>query len=82
MVGHPTHNCCFCQFFLNKKSIYSAAERLYDQINPEMFQTHAPALLQRQVRESNKRGNRRVLQPVSIHFKARNKLHACNVVVS
>ncbi len=49
-VGHPTYNCCFCLFFIDKKCIYSVAERLYDHINPETFQTRAPASLQWQAR--------------------------------
>ncbi len=37
-------------FFLEKKCIYSVAERLYNHINQETFQTHAPASFQWQAR--------------------------------
>ncbi len=40
-VGHPTHNCYFCLFFLDKKCIYSVAERLYENIKRETFQTRS-----------------------------------------
>ncbi len=46
-VGHPTHNCYFCLFFLDKKCIYSVADGLYE---PETFQTRASTSLQRQAR--------------------------------
>ncbi len=38
-VGHPIHNCCLRLFFLEKDCVYLDAERLYDHIKREMFQT-------------------------------------------
>ncbi len=40
-VGHPIQNCCLCLFFLEKDCVYLDAERLYDHIKWETFQTRA-----------------------------------------
>ncbi len=35
MVDHPTHNCCYSVFFLDKNCFYLDAEHVYDHINQE-----------------------------------------------
>ncbi len=79
-------------FSLDKKCIYSVAERPYDHIKRETFQTRAPASLQRQARVKRARKQycarssiartKTPARAVSFHIKARNKLCACNVVIS
>ncbi len=82
LATHPTHICCFCLFFLDKECIYSISERLYDHINPETFQMHAPASTQQARVNQTRKPVHAVTWPVSIHIKVQNKLCACNVVVS
>ncbi len=49
-VGHPTHKCFLRLFFFLKDCVYLDAERLYDHIKRETFQTRSLTSPPRQAR--------------------------------
>ncbi len=74
-LATPLTTAVFVTISLKKKCIYSVAERLYEQINREMFQMHAQLHLCAR-RESNEHGNSTVL-------KARDlQLQKCSYALS
>ncbi len=56
-LHHPIHNCCLGLFFTEKDCVYLDAERLYDHIKWETFQTRAltPPPRQTRVTRAHKR---------------------------
>ncbi len=77
MVGLPIHNCCLWLFFLEKDCVYLDAERLYDHIKWETFQTRALTSPPHQARV--KRARKRYCARSARSSNTRTKVPICAV---